>query len=313
MAAQQQKQSRTGDVTETTGVAVDYVDQADPVKKETAESKSVLDSFDPFSAENRTRYANTSQADANTREVQADELSTTHLDRILAEDSPLRRRAMQAGIDFAASRGLANSSIAGGNAVGSLIDRAKDFATFDAAAYQTASRDNQTAENQIGMFNANSKNTTNMFNAGADNQYRDMRTGKLMDRESMREGFAENQNERDWKTAENVLGRDFDAFMQKNDQDFRTSIADLEARLQREGYDNQQRIAVLDAVARARADRANLLGQGIMSIYNNADMKAGEQNEAIGNLITTTNNTIFNDLVGDFPDLPDLFPELFGG
>ena len=65
-------------------------------------------------------------------------MASYQLDQILASDSPLMRRAKQEGIDFAASRGLMNTSIAGGNAMGSMIDRASPLALDQAGAYQRA-------------------------------------------------------------------------------------------------------------------------------------------------------------------------------
>jgi hypothetical protein len=50
-------------------------------------------------------------------------------------ETPLMKRIAQQGIDQAASRGLTNSSIASGNAMGKVLDKAGEWATTDAAAY----------------------------------------------------------------------------------------------------------------------------------------------------------------------------------
>jgi hypothetical protein len=57
------------------------------------------------------------------------------LDNYTDFDTPLMKRIAQQGIDQAAGRGLTNSSIAGGNAIGKVLDKAGEWATTDAGAY----------------------------------------------------------------------------------------------------------------------------------------------------------------------------------
>ena len=57
------------------------------------------------------------------------------LDNYTNFDTPLMKRIAQQGIDQAAGRGLTNSSIAGGNAIGKVLDKAGEWATTDAGAY----------------------------------------------------------------------------------------------------------------------------------------------------------------------------------
>jgi hypothetical protein len=57
------------------------------------------------------------------------------LDKYTNFDTPLMKRIAQQGIDQAAGRGLTNSSIAGGNAIGKVLDKAGEWATTDAGAY----------------------------------------------------------------------------------------------------------------------------------------------------------------------------------
>lgn len=272
------------------------------IKQRTSDAQAPDPAPDPAASEaSNTAYAQAGRARATTRQVDPRELSTYQLNQMLAQDSPLRKRAMQEGIDYAASRGLANSSIAGGNAVGAFIDRAKDFATFDASAYQTAARDNQTAQNQIGLFNAEQQGQASQFNANADNAWRDRQWQS-----------GENALDRQWKTDERIGDQQFQQLMQANDQEFKQGLADLDAQLQREGYDVQERTAMLEAITQARTDEAQILAQGALAIYQNPKLKAGQQNEAFMNLKNTTHNQIFNELVANYPDLPDLFPDLFG-
>lgn len=67
--------------------------------------------------------------------VEANETVAGNLDKYTDFETPLMKRIAQQGIDQAASRGLTNSSIASGNAMGKVLDKAGEWATTDAAAY----------------------------------------------------------------------------------------------------------------------------------------------------------------------------------
>ena len=67
--------------------------------------------------------------------VEANETVAGNLDKYTDFETPLMKRIAQQGIDQAASRGLTNSSIASGNAIGKVLDKAGEWATTDAAAY----------------------------------------------------------------------------------------------------------------------------------------------------------------------------------
>jgi len=236
-----------------------------------------------------TARATPGRARATTRTVGADELATTWLDRILANDSPLRRRAMQLGIDQAASRGLVNTSIAGGNAVGSLIDRATPLATFNASQYGTAARDNQVAENQIGLFNAGEAGQTSRFDAGAENTFRNLlATGQI------------NRNER-------LGAQDFKLLFQQDQNEFNASLRELDRDLQRQGYDAANRRALLASITNERNNEANIASRMYQSIYTDPNLTAGEQNMAWQNWSSQNLSPELNELIRIFPDMPPLF------
>ena len=67
--------------------------------------------------------------------VEANETVAGNLDKYTNFETPLMKRIAQQGIDQAASRGLTNSSIASGNAMGKVLDKAGEWATTDSAAY----------------------------------------------------------------------------------------------------------------------------------------------------------------------------------
>ena len=73
--------------------------------------------------------------------------------------NPILRREAQKGIEMAASRGLTNSSIASGNAIGKVLDKTTEWATADAAHYNNRKTENvRAAVNKYGTdkgFEAN--------------------------------------------------------------------------------------------------------------------------------------------------------------
>ena len=73
--------------------------------------------------------------------------------------NPILRREAQKGIEMAASRGLTNSSIASGNAIGKVLDKTTEWATADAAHYNNRKTENvKAATNKYGTdkgFEAN--------------------------------------------------------------------------------------------------------------------------------------------------------------
>lgn len=65
---------------------------------------------------------------ATTGSVSSNQLAQTQLNNILKDDSPLMKRARTQGMQYAASRGLLNTSMAGEAATGAMIDRATPIA-----------------------------------------------------------------------------------------------------------------------------------------------------------------------------------------
>jgi hypothetical protein len=82
-----------------------------------------------------------------TRTPEENELAYKWMEKLLDPNSPLSKRAQQEGKDFAASRGLMNSSITGGNAYGAWIDRVQPYAMDASGVYNRAATDNMAAQN----------------------------------------------------------------------------------------------------------------------------------------------------------------------
>lgn len=93
------------------------------------------------------RPLQTPEGGFRTRDLDPNELSSTRLNAITAQDSDLMRRADARGRAFANSRGLANSSMAAGAAQGAVIDAATPLAMQEAGAYTNIGDSNMDAEN----------------------------------------------------------------------------------------------------------------------------------------------------------------------
>lgn len=117
-----------------------------------------------------------------------------HLDGILAKDSPLMDRAQTRGFQIANSRGLLNSSIAAGAAMGEMIDRATPIAQQEA---------------QQGF--------------GQNQQRREFEEGGRV------RGFqaGEAAKERDFTSSESQKTRDFSTTEAQRDREQQTQIANM--------------------------------------------------------------------------------------
>ena len=103
-------------------------------------------------------------ANAVMQTVDPNQTMSYQLNNILDKDSDFMRRAAQFGIDRSSSRGLGNSSIAAGNAMGSMIDRAMPIAGFDASRYGRVGDLNQGEANAMANNNATRALQASMFN-----------------------------------------------------------------------------------------------------------------------------------------------------
>ena len=105
------------------------------------------------------------------------------LDQYLDKDNAILNREAQKGRDAASARGLTNSSIAGGNAIGAVLDRAGEWATTDAGIYERRKNTNVgAATDKYGIdktlegtkYTADSASASSKYNTdsqSADNKY----------------------------------------------------------------------------------------------------------------------------------------------
>lgn len=118
-------------------------------------------------AQQRTRQGlgsvGTHRAGAAQQTVEDNQLMSYQLNSLLEQGGQYLDRARQQGVDRAEQRGLGNSSIAGGNAVGAAIDRAMPIAAFDAGRYGEVGNLNQQATNVMANANADRALRGRMF------------------------------------------------------------------------------------------------------------------------------------------------------
>jgi len=138
-----------------------------------------------FQYQDRTRFGfspvGNHSASADLQQVEQDQLMRTHLDSLLDWDSPYMDRARQMGVERASARGLGNSSIAAGNAMGAAIDRALPIAQFDAARYGDVANRNQSATNTMRNANASRALQGSMFDQQQQLARDQFRHGQQMD------------------------------------------------------------------------------------------------------------------------------------
>ena len=107
---------------------------------------------------------------AHTQNVSKDGLVENRLTGLLSQNNDYMKRAKTSGMQYAAGRGLLNSSMAAGASHGAAIDAALPIATTDAGAINTQSLANQTHTNESRRFGADATNRANEFGALWKNQ-----------------------------------------------------------------------------------------------------------------------------------------------
>jgi hypothetical protein len=117
-----------------------------------------------------TTPADSATAEAATRQLNPDELISTQVNKVIAEDSPLMQQAAAKASQAANSRGLLNSSMAVQAGQAAVMDRALPIAQYDAGANTNVLNTNQANTQQTGLFNAGQQQDVNKFNTGEANK-----------------------------------------------------------------------------------------------------------------------------------------------
>lgn len=232
-------------------------------------------SRNPLATRNYTAQAG--RANAFTRQAQENEMSAYHLNQMLGSDSPLMQRARQQAMAGAGGRGLMNSSIAQGSAMGAMIDRAQPFALQDATMHGRAATESLAARNQAALTNAQLLTNANIAGMNANAS----RDGSLLNADL---------------TGQNDLLRHTLGMETREDQQ---AWQDQQNELQRAWQSGENRQAAMEdwaknafTVAQQRgATREQALAQVLQGIYSNPDMTAAEQKAAADNARAIINST----------------------
>lgn len=114
--------------------------------------------------------ADPSTANAATRTLDNNELMSTQVNKVIAQDSPLMQQAANKAKMAANSRGLINSSMAVQAGQAAVMDRAMPIAQYDAGANTNVLSTNQANTQQTNVFNAGQQQDVNKFNASNEQQ-----------------------------------------------------------------------------------------------------------------------------------------------
>jgi hypothetical protein len=117
-------------------------------------------------------------ADAATRTLNPNELMSTQVNNVIAQDSPLMQQAAAKASQAANQRGLLNTSMAMQAGQAAVMDRAMPIAQYDAGANTNVFATNQANQQQTGIFNAGQVQDINKFNASADMQTSQFNAGE---------------------------------------------------------------------------------------------------------------------------------------
>lgn len=187
-----------------------------------------------------------------------------HLDGILAKDSPLMERARTRGFQIANSRGLLNSSIAAGAAMGEMIDRATPIAQQEAS--QGFGQNQQRREFEEGA-------RVRGFQAGEAALDRALRTSEAEKDRALT--ASESQRTRDFSSAEAQRDREQQTLIANMNldaterQNLSQTVAQLEslyasqyqAILSNTELNKEQRTALIESLENTRRQRIDLAEQ----------------------------------------------------
>ena len=184
-----------------------------------------------------------------TREVQGNELASTHMEALGKADNRVLQQARQRGVAAGASRGGMNSNLAAAGGEAAWLDAAGNVAMQQAGAYGTAAGQNLDSVRQQRI--ASEGNATQIASSeigaaasryNSDNSLLSSREGRDLERsltESGREWTSgESARDRDFRSGESQRDRDFTTGRDAQQQEYTRSNMGEGYRLQQEGADN---------------------------------------------------------------------------
>ena len=245
-------------------------------------------------------------AQAAQREVSPQELSRNQLNIMLGEDSPLMQRAQTEGAQYAASRGLLNSSIGGHAAQGAMIDRATPFALQDASTYTNVYDKNLAAKNEFGLgrqrfgFDVTLQGNDQTWRSGENALDRSLTSSESALERANRIAMQESQQ--GWTTGENALDRSQQTSLQESAQNWTSGESALQRGMttSENALDRAQQTQVQQtAIA---ADEARLAQAAALEIQRlGYTFELDKYNVSMSFAATTAQNTMtaINGYLGD--------------
>jgi len=238
----------------------------------------------PYAGVDYRGQAKAQQARAHTREAQQNEMSAYHLDQMLASDSPLMRRARMQAMAGAGGRGLMNSSIAQGAAMGSMIDRAQPFALQDATAHQRAATESLTAKNQASLTNAELGTRAGIagMQANANRDQLMMQADMSGNQDVLRHilGMEAREDQQAFQAAENFAQRDWQTKEREGGQEFQNQQREFQNIWQSEENKDRAVERWVELNLQRSSNREVAMAQTLAQIYSNPNLTAREQDAA---------------------------------
>ena len=243
--------------------------------------------------------ANASTYNAQTQDVPTENLSSSRLNAITSQDSPLMQRARQEGMLLAARRGLQNSSIAAGAAQGAVVDRATPLATQEADLLQGQRLANQNASNTASQFNAGAQTDVSKFNAANTTDVSKTNAGLATDTSKLNAQLGTDVSKLNAQNATETSRFNSETAAQKAQQDaqaenaMRTAVMNQNAELNKQYLQGSQSIdlatvqAQYQALIQSNASAANLYNtyfQTIAQVMSNTNMDPSRVAQIVGSL-----------------------------
>jgi hypothetical protein len=193
-------------------------------------------------------------AQVSTREADPNQMAGYQMNELTDPNSAWGRRAQQEGADWAASRGLMNTSIGAGASYGAWIDRAQPLALQQAGAHERAASESMAATNIGAQQQADRELQAQLTGEGYDFQrdaaIRDYWLGASEDQRRAALNIEAREDTQAWTTAERLAIEAYQRGERLDTQDWtdeqRQAVERWQTleRLGTQGWTDEQRRAV---------------------------------------------------------------------
>lgn len=235
---------------------------------------------------------------AQTRGVGSNELVQNRLTGLIDSNSQYITQAEDRARSEASSRGMMMSTMAAGAGRRAAIDAALPIASQDAATYGKTASENMAATNadrladqqmfgqltgqEVGIrANLDESERSRGFTADQNQLNRQFQTGERLGTQSFQQNMQQMQNA--WQGAQNNTQRQHELTQLENQQAHDSSMRILDQKFQGTQLDKQLLQQRFLEFENAMGTQSQMLSQTIASIYNNPNLTAAQQNQAVAN------------------------------